>query len=320
MKILHVTNNWPTEKNPVFGIFVKEQVDSLRDIGVESDIFFINGREQGKLTYARAIRKLKKALTQKEYDIVHCHHALSAIVAILTGFDLRKKMIVSYQNEPKHELGNIAYWALRHYATRIITKTKHMRMIHHGATYLPNGVNTDFFREIDKLEARKKLSLPENEKLVLFVSSNFIRKQKRHDRFLDVIRVAMQKHHDLIIKEIVLTNTPRHLIPFYINAADVHLLTSDFEGSPNSIKECLACNIPIVATPVGDVQDLLDGVEGVYVSKTFNIYDLAELLVIAFKRGRIDGRKRLNEMQLDKISVANRLKQLYTEVNENYGK
>lgn len=49
MKVLHITNNYPTEKFPIFGIFVKEQIDSLTELGVENEVFFIKGREKGKI-------------------------------------------------------------------------------------------------------------------------------------------------------------------------------------------------------------------------------------------------------------------------------
>ena len=65
MKILHVTNNYPTKNFPIFGIFVKEQIDSLIDLGIDIDLFFINGREKGPLEYIKSIFILARKLEKK---------------------------------------------------------------------------------------------------------------------------------------------------------------------------------------------------------------------------------------------------------------
>jgi len=105
MKILHITNNYPTENHPIFGIFVKEQIDSVSNLGVENEVFFINGRELGRKAYWSSIKELRKKLKNAEYDVLHCHHSLSAIVLFLTLRFLRFKKIVSYQNPPEKEGG-----------------------------------------------------------------------------------------------------------------------------------------------------------------------------------------------------------------------
>ena len=92
---------------------------------------------------------------------------------------------------------------------------------------------------------------------------------KRIDRYSRTLSILRVQYHYTDLEPLVLTNTARSLIPAYINASDLHLLTSDFEGSPNSIKECMACNIPVVSTPVGNVSDMLSDVEGSFVASTF---------------------------------------------------
>jgi len=76
-----------------------------------------------------------------------------------------------------------------------------------------------------------------------------------------------------------------------MNAADVHLLTSDYEGSPNSVKECMACNTSVVSTNVGNVNELLNNVEGCFVSDNFDENELAELVNKSLKSKTTNGRK-----------------------------
>jgi glycosyltransferase involved in cell wall biosynthesis len=104
-------------------------------------------------------------------------------------------------------------------------------------------------------------------------------------------------------------------MPYYINAASVHLLTSDFEGSPNSVKECMACNTSVVSTNVGNVKELLEGVNGSYVAKTKNEKELAELVIKSLSNTeKKNGRELLVEKNLDITKVADQLIQIYENI------
>ena len=114
------------------------------------------------------------------------------------------------------------------------------------------------------------------------------------------------------IEELKLINTERSLIPYYFNAASLHLLTSDFEGSPNSVKEAMACNIPVVSTDVGNVKEMLSGVEGSYVASTNNAEELAELVYKALNnKNNINSREVLIQKKLDIESVAKNIITIY---------
>ena len=100
MKVLHLTNNYPTLTYPIFGIFVKEQIESLKKLGVDCDVLFINGREKGRLEYVKSILRLRIYFKINKYDIIHCHHAISALCLIISGAVKGNKVIVSFQNDP----------------------------------------------------------------------------------------------------------------------------------------------------------------------------------------------------------------------------
>ena len=103
-------------------------------------------------------------------------------------------------------------------------------------------------------------------------------------------------------------------MPVYLNAADVLLLTSKWEGSPNILKEAMACNCPIVSTDVGDVKWLLGDLEGHYLS-SFDAVDFSKKIKQAFIFGkRTCGRKRIYELGLDSENIADRIITIYNMV------
>lgn len=311
MRVLHITNNYPTEENPAFGIFVKEQIDSLERIGIDNQIFFINGKAKGKIEYVRSYFKLITLLISKKFDVIHCHHALSAIIFLLTGFAFFNKCIVSYQNQPSRECGIITFKIIRLFFDKLIVKNT-LEFDHDSkVVYLPNGVNTEIFKPIDRSACTEKLNLESKKKYILFFDSNYgKRTQKRYDIFLKVIEILKERgHNDLT--PLVLTNAPRTLIPFYINVADLYILCSDFEGSPNSVKECMACNIKVVSTNVGNVKEMTESAEGYFIASTHNSEEIASLSEKALNEISVSGRDNIFKKGLDIESVALDLETLY---------
>lgn len=313
MKILHITNNYPTTNYPIYGIFVKEQIGAIALLGNECDIVFINGREKGKKEYIFAIPKIIAKILSNKYDLVHCHHVYSGIVFLL-GFGFIKKSILSYQNPPEFEGGVKLFRLLRLFFNKIIFK--HYKSLDLNIEYLPNGVDTDFFLPMNKCAVRKLLNLDENKIYVLFTdSNNKKRTQKRIDRFTATINILQNRNEK--IEPIILTNTKREEMPLYFNAVDVHLITSDFEGSPNSVKECLACNTPVVSTPVGNVADMISEIPGCFVSNSFNPAELSLLVEKAINYNNFCGRDYLINKKLTKVDITNQLLAIYKNVINN---
>jgi len=314
MKILHITNNFPTLNFPIFGIFIKEQIESLNRLGAENEVFFINSREEGKGAYLRAIWKLRRLLKQNRYDIIHCHHSFSGVIFLLSGRWVHTRRLLSYQSDPRNEGGRILFRILYIFFDRIILKNNPKEEELLRLVYLPNGVNTSFFVPMDKNQCKEKLGLDRSKRYILFMDSYNRRPCKRIDRYSRTLSILRLKYQYNDLEPLVLTNTARNLIPAYINASDLHLLTSDFEGSPNSIKECMACNIPVVSTPVGNVSDMLSDVEGSHVAKSFSPEELAELSDRSLRAGEINSRASLAAKGLDIETVALRLLDLYNMI------
>lgn len=314
MRVLHITNNYPTKEHPIFGIFVKEQIDSLSLLEVQNNVFFINSRENGKKEYVKSLFKLIKLLFKEKYDLIHCHHSYSAVICLLTGITLFKKKIISYQSSPDIEGGRFLFFIINLFFSRIILKAEFERYNSSKTYYLPNGCNMNFFNVIDRVTAKKNLGLNQERDYIAFFDSYVGRPYKRYDRYSEVINELRTKYNLANVEQLLLYNVDRDLVPQYINASKLHLLTSDVEGSPNSVKECLACNVAVVATPVGNVSDLLSGVEGCFVSSTFDAEELAKLAYNALKNERINGRSALQNKNLSIDKVAIKLLNLYMEV------
>ena len=316
MKVLHITANYPTEQFPVFGIFVKEQVESLRNEGVKCDVFFSNGKENGGMKAHRAsIKKVRKLLRENHYDAIHCHHAISGLILLLAGGTLGNKCVLSYQNDPTREFGGMKLFRLLYAAfDRIIIKNTTELLNKKKVIYLPNGTNADFFKPMDKNECKKKLGWDENQHYILYMDSNKgTRTQKRHDRYEETLHIV-QKTIPTIVS-IELSNTPREEIPTYMNACDLHLMTSDFEGSPNSVKECLCCNTPVVCTPVGNVPDMMGDIPGCYVTNGFTAEELAECVVkVITSKEPFNGRELFLAKGYGIETVAKKLKALYENI------
>jgi glycosyltransferase involved in cell wall biosynthesis len=173
---------------------------------------------------------------------------------------------------------------------------------------IPNGVNLDVFNPFPYKETRKKLDFNPNKKYVLFLAHPN-RYEKNHALAKSTCDLVSQ-HYDLQL--LTLDNTPHKEIPYFLSAVDVLLLTSLFEGSPNAIKEAMACNCPIVTTDVGDVKKIIGDTEGCYICSS-ELEDVAEKLKMALEFGeRTSGRE--NIKNYDDQIIAHELLVVYKNV------
>ena len=316
MRVLHITVNYPSKQYPVFGIFVKEQVESLQKMGIDCGVFFSNGKEGGGTkTHRRSIGKVRKLLLNNHYDIIHCHHSISALILLLAGGAFRNKCVVSYQNDPTREFGGKWLFRLLYlFFNKIIIKNTSPYLNKKKVVYLPNGTNSGFFKPMDRTTCREILGWDSHKHYILYMDSNAgTRTQKRYDRYQEVLSI-LRKDYDNI-ESVELTNTPREKIPIYMNACDLHLMTSDFEGSPNSVKECLCCNTPVVSTDVGNVKDMMGDIPGCYVTKEKDAEELAECVKkVLNSEVPFNGRDMFLAKGYGIGNVAKKLVKLYEEI------
>jgi len=329
LRVLHVTNALPYEGNPLYGIFIKEQIDSLRVLGVECDIDFVNGMGRGKMAYLMGFLRFASwrvfQARRPHYDVVHCHHLLVGFIYLLCSSP--RNVVVSFLSDGSKEfiggnkwVANVIYrFVLKNASGRIFKKGIPQSLSGNGINfYLPNGVDIGKFREIDRVEARRRLGLDPSAVYLLFVSNHELRRpEKRYDRFREVLRLVREELPNERVDELLMVDVDRSEVAYYFNAANVHVLTSDFEGSPNSVKEALACNVPVVSVPVGNVAIVIAGLVTSAVSASFDVGELRDLVVRAVRAdaGRENSRKNIVEQGLDAGSVAAKLKEIYVAVD-----
>ncbi|NOX25222.1 MAG: glycosyltransferase family 4 protein [Deltaproteobacteria bacterium] len=318
MRVLHITNLYPEKGNVSYGIFVKEQIDSLRTLGVDCEVLFINAARAGKAEYFRKIAEIKRRST--DFDLIHCHHTYAAFCSLFFA-GVRPPVITSFLTQGGRDgksnhfyyLKRCLYrYAQRHSDFYIIKDSRQADPAWAGKeACIPNGVDLDLFREIPRSEALAKLGLRAKKYILFCSSTNLYRSEKRYDLFRRAVQIVKSKY-DQEVEELAVENEARERMPHLFNAAAAHLLTSDFEGSPNSVKEALACNTPVVARDVGNVSWMLGPVAGCYVSESADPHVLAELIHQAISRDKVAGRQRLIDLQLDMGSVAAQIQDIYT--------
>jgi teichuronic acid biosynthesis glycosyltransferase TuaC len=286
---------------------------------MECQTIFIDALTHGKLQYFKRIASIRKAAERA--DIVHCHHSYSAFVTRYLA-RVKKPIVVSFLSSVKGETDSffkkIIFKRVLKTCSAFIDKSNPdiEESSNQKGFYLPNGVNLEFFKEMRREDAKARLKL-ENRKYLLFCASGSVyRPEKRYDLFSDVVKI-LNNDYKLPVSELLLSNVERELTPYYYNAASAHVLTSDFEGSPNSVKEAIACNVPVVSTNVGNVKLLLNGIPGCYISSTHSATEIAKLCADALQYDRIPGREYVIANKLDMDSTIKKLVTIYQAVLRN---
>jgi teichuronic acid biosynthesis glycosyltransferase TuaC len=318
--ILVVTNLWPTSTDRGYGSFVQAQMESLRPLGVDYDVVFINGRES-RWNYARAIGEIRRRLRARRYDLIHAHFALSGWVArcqwslpVLVSFlgdDVLGRFTRGGRLTLYGRLLQASSFILARLVSGVIVKSREMKLKLRlsSALVIPNGVDLDLFRPMDRDEARGQLGLDLAKRLVLFPYDPAVIR-KRYDLVEASVARARESIPELEILKVL--GVPPSRMPLYMNAADVLVLPSLAEGSPNAVKEAMAVNLPVVSVDVGDVAELIGATEGCYLAPR-DVEALASRIVEVCRRGtRTRGRDWIARLSMP--AVARQIVEVYAGV------
>lgn len=311
MKVLFVSSG---NKKGGISPIVRNQGESLRREGIDLDYFTVAGK--GTAGYLSYWWPLFRLLRKEKYDLIHAHYSLCGFLATLAA-PLGTPIIVSLMGTFRK--GTTKYPIVRFLAKNrwreVIVKSARMReQINLPAAHIiANGVDVDKFDLPQSREAlRQELGFAPDEKIVIFVSN-----PERVEKNYPLCRASVDtlSHHDARradVRLIPVFNKPHEEVAKYMLAADVLMLSSFTEGSPNVIKEAMAANCPIVCTPVGDVDYLLEGLAGTYVMPDFTPEAGAKLLrrALDFDQ-RTEGLKKLTSLGLSDREVANKIIGLY---------
>ena len=178
---------------------------------------------------------------------------------------------------------------------------------------IPNGIDLDRFKPLDRDLCRNRLGWSATRLNVLF-PANQGDPRKRPELAYAAAQTAEQLGVKIEIHQ--LRGVPHHDVPVWLNASDVVLLTSSHEGSPNLIKEALACNVPVISVDVGDVRERTQGIDGCFIANA-EPNDLAmKLKLVDAGSRRVDSREKVRDLSLQQIAL--RLKQFYDEILHHY--
>jgi glycosyltransferase involved in cell wall biosynthesis len=257
MRVLTMTNMYPTGADPTYGTFVGDQVAALRrHPRVERcDVLFVDGRAS-RWNYVRAPVRLAQALKRSPVDVVHAHYGLTGVVATMQR---QVPTVVTYHTGDleltawQRRLSRLAY---RRAAANICVSLHAMKELPGDAHHLPCGIDLTVFTPRDRNEARRAFGVEPEELAILFPSSPD-RPKKAYPRFVELVGEMRRRGHR--VKELHLRALRRDQVPEIMAAADIMALTSLQEGAPVAVMEALACGLAIVATPVGDVAPMLAG-------------------------------------------------------------
>ena len=307
MNILFISRS-----NHKFGIspIIKNQGKSLSTNNINIDYFTISGK--GFWGYFKSIFHLKKYIKQKKYDIYHAHYSLSGMVAALAGC---KPLIVSLMGsdvKSKWYSKYFIYFFDIFFWKTIIVKSVDMQNIinHSKCVILPNGVDIERFKPLDRNVSLNKLGWNKNKQHILFASD-----PNRSEKNFNLLKESLQ-FINCNYQIHFLKNIKSEDIYYYLNATNVLVLSSLWEGSPNVIKEAMSCNCPIVSTRVGDVDWIIGDTDGCFLS-SFDSKDLAkcinEAIIFSSKVKKTNGRERIKYLNLDSLSISKKLINLYNK-------
>ncbi|MGY6521531.1 MAG: glycosyltransferase family 4 protein [Mongoliitalea sp.] len=321
MKVLFVSSgNLRAGLNPI----IQLQAESLARQGVEISHFLIFGK--GFKGYLQNIFKLKKYLKEHPVDLIHAHFGFSCIVAqlakgklpmlvTLMGTDVMghkdKNGKISFGN--KLSLFINRYFANSIYDEAIVMSHKMKNTLNRikPTHIISNGVNTEIFYPLERQIGLDFLGWDKEKNHFLFLA-NPIRPEKNF-ALAKAATDTLQSKGINVELHAVFQEKPENL-KYYYAAATALLLPSYHEGSPNVVKECLACNCPIIFTDVGDVLETTDGIEGCFMAP-YDIQGFANIMAncIDFveKKGRIQGQVRIQELEFDEKIVAQKIITIY---------
>lgn len=328
MRVLVVTNMYPDERYPFFGTFVREHVDSVRKRGIDVEVFVTNAR-YGKDIYVRSLPRLRARMATGGHDLIHAQHTFSVLqvktlqmvvphrVPLLLTFHEGETFVPpTTENPAARGVKRLVYahapkrLALSFVDALVTVEERLPSLLKYEKPFdvIPPGVDIDLFKPMDTLESRRALGWEPRRQYVFFPASPSRSFLKGYDLF-----EACKEHLTAEDVEFVTGGEIPHAeMPVYMNASDVVVQTSRYEASPMVVKEAMACNRPVVATPVGDVSKIMADLPGHFIT-TFDAARIAGDIRRALTcDGRpTQGRRRIEGLGLSLTCAAEKYEEIY---------
>jgi len=331
LKILAITNMYPSPERPGSGVFVEQQIKSLLSRGMDVRVMFVDRRKEGASVYYRIAPLLQRELADFAPDLIHVMYGGVMADQVTKQRDLPPTVVTFHGSDLLGEnLSGLARKLISHYgvhcsrqaarrADGIIVVGRHLLKALRGGIaatkvqVIPCGIDLERFKRIDQPTCRERLGWQPADFHVLFATSEGD-PVKRPELARAAVGLLGGKYGH--VKFHVLSGTPNSQVPYWLNAADVLLLTSKHEGSPTIVKEALACALPVVSVHVGDVPERIAGINGCHLAEP-DPEDLARKLELVYKnRQRLNCGEKLQDFCNQ--TIAARLEQFYLDLLCNY--
>jgi teichuronic acid biosynthesis glycosyltransferase TuaC len=293
MHALVMTNMYPSSVHPALGSFVRDQVRALKrhpDVDVEVFAFDPGGAS----AYVRAGVDVRRHYRGQRFDVVHAHFGLTAWPAIAAP--ARRRVVTLHGTDIAHPRSRaITLAALRYYdLVAAVSEPLAASVPRDGVAVLPCGVDVERFKPIPRPEARAELGLDPDSPYLLFPADP-TRPEKRHDRAVAVADGAAL---------LALRNVDPAEVPLWVNAANAVLVPSERESFGLATLEALACDVPVLATPVGIAPEALRGVEGTLCAPfDTGLWRAAVATHISAADPRVIGRASAEEYSAEKMAA-----------------
>ncbi len=317
MKILYITNMYPNERDSTYGIFVKEQIEAISNcVPIDYEVYAINGKN-GLVEYVKSIWRIRAKYKMGGFDLIHIHYGLSGLFLLLGKMNIPIIMTL-HGGDILSEQGKTVQVALTKQILKkcdfAITLNERMdnivRKFIKRTEIIPCSVNTKLFISKERGEVSPK-------KVKILFPSARTRCVKDFPLFKRVCN-KLRERYGLNVEEYYLENLSRQEVADLFFQMDLLLMTSISEGSPQVVKEAMACDLSIVSTNVGDVSVLLDGVKNCYVARSRDENELAGLAFKSLSELQTIGispREKLNALGLDDTSIAQRIINVYKNIS-----
>jgi len=296
MRALVVTSMYPSARAPARGSFVHDQVQALaRMPGVDLELFAFD--PGGVSKYVSAARVLPRRYRGAKFDVVHAHFGLTAWPALtLRGAQRAVTLHGTDLVHPRSRaitLAALPFVDLVAPVSPALSELVPARLVRGRLAVLPCGVDVQRFTPIPRPDARRELGLDPDGRYLLFPADPS-RAEKRHDRARELAGE---------IPLLTLGSVEPDRVPLFVNAADAVLVTSERESFGLAVLEALACDVPVLATPVGIAPEVLPSVAGAYCAPYEPVAWRAALAAaLALPDSRVAGRAAAEQYSAERMA------------------
>ncbi|WP_440770340.1 glycosyltransferase [Natronorubrum sp. DTA28] len=308
LRVLHLTTSRE--------VFFDQQIETLEAKGVDTTVVVVPNEDQidgdmgtgrGVWEYLEFFPRVRRALRDGDFDVIHANYGLTAPYAVT---QLSLPVVLTLWGSDVVGFDGRVTKACAWRCDAITVRSEEMRkLLGRDAHILPSGIDLERFRPIDQRTARENVGWDTEGTHVLFPYSPEYERKNFPLAERVVERAETELGQQISLQTI--SGVPHEAVVYYMNAADVLMLTSDHEGSPNTVKEAMACNLPVVSTAVGDVRERLDGVSPSRIG-TSEKQLVDGLIEVIRADNRSNGRDAVREVSWDRIG--DRILELYRSV------